>query len=319
MAFRDTIGHNKQTNILKGLIRNNRLPSSFLLKGESGIGKKLTAVNLAKAINCLNLIENDCCDRCISCRKIDSRVHPDLFILEQEGLEITINQIRGLEEFIFLRPIEGKKRVVIIDNCHQMNIHAQNAFLKTLEEPPPDCILILVTSSPDRMLDTILSRCFQIAFMPLSKEDFMAFIENHGVTADKHLLELCSGCLGPILSGDIKAKVESFYQNLNEMHRGEVKEKWADNQEVQAWFNLALIYIRDRLLYSLMGTEARPLLKPPQGGADVTMALDAYDRLLSIMLNLDSNLNKKILWNIAREMLAKPTCLQVSTKGDENM
>jgi DNA polymerase-3 subunit delta' len=303
MALRDIIGHHKQKNILKGLIRNKRLPSSLLFKGEAGIGKRLTAINFAKVINCLKPNDNDCCDHCISCRKIDSKVHPDVFYLEQGEVEITIDQIRALEDFIFLKPSEGNKRVVIIDNSHQMNVNAQNAFLKTLEEPPPDCILILITSSPDKMLDTIRSRCFQIGFTPLPKEKFRAFIERQELTTDKGLLELCSGCIGSLLSGELKVRVESFYQYLDEMHRGEVKERWADNQEVQAWFNLALVYLRDRLLYTLMGAEAQPLLHTPTETVSIEEAIEAYEKMLSIVMDLDNNLNKKILWNLSKEVV----------------
>ncbi|MEK6653183.1 MAG: DNA polymerase III subunit delta', partial [Nitrospirota bacterium] len=148
MALKDIIGQEKAINILLGTLSQNRIPSSYLFAGESGIGKKFTAVNFAKTLNCLNSQPSDCCDECPSCKKIDSQTHPDFMMVTPEKSEIRVEEVRAIEEALSFAPYEGKRKVVIVDEAEAMNASAANAFLKTLEEPPPQSIIILIASSP---------------------------------------------------------------------------------------------------------------------------------------------------------------------------
>jgi len=221
MALRDVIGQEKPVNILLRTIQRGRIPSSYLFAGESGIGKKFTALNLAKALNCQSreqraesreihnklakppsptfnspltkgghrgvkrghggIIDNwslfDCCDECSSCKKIDSGVHPDFLLISPEGGQIRIEEIRAIDDMLSFKPFEGRLKVVIVDDADTMNSYAANAFLKTLEEPPQDSLIILVSSNSDRLPDTIRSRCSRVNFTPLSHEACRKVIE----------------------------------------------------------------------------------------------------------------------------------------------
>jgi DNA polymerase-3 subunit delta' len=199
MALRDVIGQEKAVNILLRTLQRERIPSSYLFAGESGIGKKFTAVNLAKALNCLkpamsnelqvtsknqtqkseqnsSLVTRhsslifDCCDECSSCKKIDAGVHPDFLFLEPESGQIRIEEIRAIDNTLSLKPFEGRWKIVIVDEAHMMNSYAANAFLKTLEEPPRESLIILISSNADRLPDTIRSRCSRLNFTPLNNE-----------------------------------------------------------------------------------------------------------------------------------------------------
>jgi DNA polymerase-3 subunit delta' len=199
VALVDVIGQEKAGNILLRTLQRERIPSSYLFAGESGIGKKFTAVNLAKAINCQkpamgnelqvtskNQTQNselnsslvtrhsslifDCCDKCSSCKKIDAGVHPDFLFIEPESGQIRIEEIRAIEDTLSLKPFEGRWKIVIVDEAHMMNSYAANAFLKTLEEPPRESLIILISSNADRLPDTIRSRCSRLNFTPLNNE-----------------------------------------------------------------------------------------------------------------------------------------------------
>ncbi len=303
MAFKDILGHKKQIRILKGLIRKDRIPSSVLLKGESGIGKRATFINLVKSVNCLSSVDYDCCDLCNSCRKIDRGIHPDVRVLEDTEKEITIEQIRAIEDFVFTRPCEGRKKALIIDNAQNMNLYAQNAFLKTLEEPPPDCMLILITSMPDLLLDTIKSRCFQIAFSPLAAEEFRLFAERLN-PVNETLKALYQGCPGALFSEQTETEVNNFFAKLKDMEAEEAKEKWKDGKEMKDWLGFGLVYLRDRALYALMGDESPRLIGLRHTKkTSLNEILRAYEGFLALFLRSDSNLNKKIVWNLTKELL----------------
>jgi len=151
--------------ILKEGIRRNRIFSSYLFVGPAGAGKLEAAKKFAKAVNCLSE-NNKPCEICLSCKKINSQIHPDVFFVEPKGPSsfIGIDQIREVIQKANLKPYEGKSKVFIINNAHSMNVQASNAFLKTLEEPPENTIFILISRSKELLLSTIVSRCHIIRF-----------------------------------------------------------------------------------------------------------------------------------------------------------
>jgi len=171
MSFKDILGQAKPINILQKALSGGKLAHAYLFYGSSGAGKVFTAVNFAKALNCLNNASNptDCCDECASCKKIDSGNHIDVrwISLLKGKSEISIEQIRQMQAQINLRPYEARYKVFSIQDAEHMNEEAQSALLKTLEEPPAKSIIILTTSNPEALLGTILSRCQSIKFFPL--------------------------------------------------------------------------------------------------------------------------------------------------------
>lgn len=169
MSFKNVLGQDRQIEVIRKAIENNRVPHAYLFLGEEGVGKRSTALTLAKALNCC-VEPTDSCDECDSCRKITSGNHPDVIIVEPEGNLIKINQIRELQRSLKYKPYEGKKRVCIIANAEKMNLTATNSMLKILEEPPPDVVLILITTSPNLLLSTINSRCQRLKFQPLANK-----------------------------------------------------------------------------------------------------------------------------------------------------
>ena len=176
MSFGDIVGHEKQIAQLQNAFNQGRIPHAFLFHGPEGVGKKTTALAFAKALNCLANIP-DSCGVCSSCRKADHRNHLDIIVLAPEGQFIKIQAIRDLQERLKFKPREGKKRICIIDEAERMNDAAANALLKTLEEPPPANLIILVSPRPFQLPPTILSRCRQLRFNPLAEEKEASFLQ----------------------------------------------------------------------------------------------------------------------------------------------
>ena len=184
MTLASVVGQPRAIDALLSALRGGSVHHAYLFAGPEGVGKELAAVGLAQALTCPEK-PNEGCGSCSSCTRISKGAHPDVSWLMpdaqrvERGLagrsdiqgtpsrEIRVEQIRGLLERITLRGLESKRKVAIVADAHMMNPQAQNAFLKTLEEPPSDTTLILLASAPDKMLPTIRSRCSKVSFGPL--------------------------------------------------------------------------------------------------------------------------------------------------------
>jgi DNA polymerase-3 subunit delta' len=189
MSFKAIKGQDKPIHILQCYIEQSRLEGGYLFIGPEGVGKRLVAKTLAKAVNCLE-DGLDACDRCASCIKIENNRHPDVHIIEDVEPEINpvrsttqlntsekasngikIESIRQLQRDISLKPYEGKRKVFIIDNAHKLTAEAQSAVLKILEEPPKGSLIILLSDKPALLFKTIVSRCKMLKFFPLKRTE----------------------------------------------------------------------------------------------------------------------------------------------------
>ena len=231
MPFRDVVGHRRIIELLSRSVTRGSVPPSLIFAGHRGVGKRLVAQSLAQAVNCLapltdgstpaDLVSSkprnrrpplpallfDACGQCAVCTRIPRGMHPDVVTIEPgESGSIKIETVRDLIERAAYRPFEGRRRVAIIDDADAMVAGAQNALLKTLEEPPSASMFILVTSRPDVLLDTVRSRCHRLRFRPLSEDDVAAALVARGrPTAEaKTIAANAEGSLGRALvtSGD---------------------------------------------------------------------------------------------------------------------
>ncbi len=157
--------------LLSSIIRKERIPSGLLLWGPEGVGKRLAAFEMAKAVNCLDM-QGDACDACLSCRKAISGNHPDIKLIVPAGKArmIKVDVVEDMNQTTAFRPFEGRRRIFIIEEADRMNEAAQNHFLKTLEEPASPTLFVLVTSHPRALLPTIRSRCQPVRFGSLRVE-----------------------------------------------------------------------------------------------------------------------------------------------------
>lgn len=143
------------------------LPQSLLLLGPPGVGKQQAAIALFQFLHCNSPQKNDSCGFCGSCLKIAKGQHPDLFRISAQGEQIVVDDFREFRTKIHFKPIEGKIRMVLINEAHRMNVTTANSLLKTLEEPPNHTRFVLITHEKSLLLPTVLSRCQFIQFTPL--------------------------------------------------------------------------------------------------------------------------------------------------------
>src|SRR3954464_9208418 len=225
MPFRDVVGHARLVGLLSRSVAGGTLPPSLLFAGPAGVGKQLTALAVAQALNCTNTTTGsglraegsagssfDACGVCPACTRIARGVHPDvLFVTPGDSGAIKIDQVRDVIDRAQYRPFEGKRRVVIIDDADALVVGAQNALLKTLEEPTPSSVFILVAARPDMLLPTVLSRCPQLRFRPLSLEEMTtALVANGRPDAEARAVAAAAdGSLGQALQASAVEFLES--------------------------------------------------------------------------------------------------------------
>ena len=183
MAFRDVVGHDSLLRLVGQAVARATLPPSLMFVGPDGVGKRLVAVALAQAQNCAavrstDTVEADACGTCPICRRIERASFPDVLLLEPgENASITIDPVRRAIGQSTYRPFEGRKRVVIVDDADRLVVQAQNALLKTLEEPTDSSQFVLITSRPDLLLPTVTSRCQRLNFGQLTVDEVVEVLE----------------------------------------------------------------------------------------------------------------------------------------------
>ena len=225
MPFRQITGHRRTLALLTGSVALGSLPPSLIFSGPAGVGKRRAALALAQALNCPVPLHDvsmhpvgqgfspatgspeglphvrreavlavDACGECPSCRRIQRLVHPDVILLQpdEDTRNIRVEDVRALTEGLGYRPFEAKWRVVVIDEADTLVPFAQNALLKTLEEPPTSSVFVLVTARPDALLDTVRSRCPRVRFAPLTVEQVALVLEREHAVPSVEALALAS-------------------------------------------------------------------------------------------------------------------------------
>lgn len=222
--FSTLIGNEEVKQTLRQLLTAARVPGSLLFTGETGIGKKLFALELAKSLNCRSRIGVEACDQCSSCRRISNSTfppfgkdeddkarliwseHTDVAMARPYKQIIRVPVMRELEREANFRPFEGVARVFIVEDAEYMNDQAANALLKTLEEPPATSHLILTSTNPMALLATIRSRCQMIRFAPIAVSEVEKFLIEQQNTAPKDaalLARTSGGSIGRALAADV--------------------------------------------------------------------------------------------------------------------
>ena len=181
-------GHDRVVDDLRRAASGGRLPHAMLFVGPEGVGKRSFARRLAQAVLCERSPEAalEPCGQCPGCRQVASGDHPDLHEVgrPEDRHELPIVVIRQLGHELSFKPMRGTRKVAIIDDADDLNPEAANAFLKTLEEPAEGALLILVGTSAELQLDTIVSRCRVVRFEPLPEPELAAVLQEHGLADD---------------------------------------------------------------------------------------------------------------------------------------
>ena len=317
MAFKDIVGNSGVKKILHRILRQKKLPNSLLFAGHEGIGKKETALVVAKALNCLKK-SSDSCEECAHCRAINNGNFPDVMVISPAKDFLKIDQMRFLKDTAHLKPMAGHKRVFIVVEAEKMNDEASNSLLKILEEPPLFSHIILVTPNPYRLIPTIKSRCQVFQFSPIPKEEIQKALVDKGIQPEKaQILSLqVDGNLKLALSldwEDVQSQRKKAWHLFLALHKREnaapllkqlstsrkdAREELKNTLEILASFCRDVILIKEKAKSGfLLNPDFEEDLEELARSVTQDQALDSLAEIDIAIASLRRNLNVNILVN----------------------
>ena len=261
--FKDIIGHEQVIQHLQNAIRQKRFSHAYLLCGEEGSGKRLVAEAFAKTVLCeeAGIVA---CGKCKSCKQIESGNHPDYRPVVREKATLGVKEIREqVTADVQIKPYSSAYKIYFIDEAEKMTEEAQNALLKTIEEPPEYAVFLLAVSRQELLLQTILSRCVLLPFYPVATEKVKRFLmESKGVP--DYLAEGAAAFSGGFVGRAVRfAESEEFTEQrkdvlhlvkyIDEMTMAEIMENVklfsAKKDAADSYLDMMLLWYRDVLLY----------------------------------------------------------------------
>ena len=230
MAWNGVLGHDNIVHQFLAALQNGRLASTYLFLGPSGIGKRLFARTLAQALFCeqSSPAELNPCNQCPACQQVRAGSHPDLIqvSLEDGKSAVSIAQIAGDDEHrgsqglcyeLHLKPFSASRRVAIIDDADYLSVEAANAMLKTIEEPPPGALIILIGTSRQRQFPTVLSRSQVINFLPLEVDQLVESLSS-GLIEEPQQAETLASLAGGSVERALTVSDESFLETRRDFY-----------------------------------------------------------------------------------------------------
>ncbi|MGO1369938.1 MAG: DNA polymerase III subunit delta' [Senegalia sp. (in: firmicutes)] len=314
MDFSDIIGQDRIKNNLKHAIKNYSIAHAYIFEGEAGIGKSMMAQAFSKVLLCK---ENDsyACGKCSSCIKFDSLNHPDFHVEEKAAKSFKKEQIENIMKEIRTLPYEDGKKIFLIKDADKMTPEAQNAFLKTLEEPPDDTIIILNVENTKSLLPTIISRSQRLKFSPLKSIDIKNYIEEkYNIDSEKShfIANFSNGNMGRAIDLSDSSDFNNLREELiNIINTSIEKENFRvftqsdffeeNKEDIDLIFNMMITWFRDLLIYKnmkehelIINSDKKNVLKNQAFKLSNRRIHDIIDDVLQTKDNIMSNVNLKI-------------------------
>ncbi len=321
MTYEQIIGHERQKNILRRAIEADRLAHAYLFEGPEGIGKRLMALALVRAIFCSN---GSGCGECTPCRKVDHNNHPDLHLFEPDGKQIKIEQIRELQRELSFRPLEAKMKICLVDQADRMNASAANALLKTLEEPSANTLIILLSARPEALLVTVRSRCQRLPFARLPQKHIEAALRDNRNLDERsaHVLAaLAEGSFLRALGRDQEFYLEKrreILKSVTALSAASIlpllelastlaaeKEMAPDILEVlQSFYRDLVVHQQGRPDEVLINIDLMDKIKRVSSREDTFSLLRKLEAILACRRNLDRNVNLQLNFEVLLMALA---------------
>ena len=263
--FKDIIGQESIKKHLQTAIKTGNLSHAYIINGEYGSGRQTIASALAKTIQCQSKTDDtDACGVCTSCKQAESHNHPDIKYITHDKTSISVNDIR--EQLTNdIKPYSSEYKIYIIPDANKMTEQAQNALLKTIEEPPVYAIIILLTENCDSLLPTIRSRCVTLTMNPVEKDKICTYLENKFQLEPEQAqiaANYCQGNIGKAIrfasSSDfieMKNQVLKLLKNLDSMDIASIidtiKEFSTHKNDINDYLDLMLLWYRDVLMFKV--------------------------------------------------------------------
>lgn len=314
IRFQEIIGQQQIKDHLQSALEQNNISHAYLFCGDAGSGRHTMAMAFARALLCENPTDHhDACGNCKSCKQAASANHPDIHIITHEKFNIRVDEIREqLNNDIQIKPYSSPYKVYIIPDAHRMNEQAQNALLKTLEEPPAYAVIILLADNESSLLPTINSRCVKLQMNPVSKEEISAYLVNK-LQMEKDVADIaagfCQGNIGQALrfaqSEDFQAmkdQVLGLLKQIDDMPlysiMDVIRSFAKDKGNFYDYLDLMLLWYRDILMYKatkdtnllLYRDEYTAITKQAskRGYEDLERIIEAINK---VKIRLDANVN----------------------------
>ena len=288
---------------LVDLLTTHPLPRACLFSGAEGVGKKTLALLLAARANCSASSGEDRCGQCGSCKKVEPGHHLDIWLFRPERNAIRIEVMRKMSQEVRFRPFEGRLRFFIVEEAEKLTEEAANSILKTLEEAPSTCRIILVSAHPRRILSTIRSRCQIFSFRPLSVHQIHQCLVRESREDAQIRATLGRGNLSAALSMDVRSTQEDRDRLLDLLCL------WVENQSFGAVFKAAekepfrsQLKLRDKTRHylDLLEVLIQDLHCLRVGTPDRLVNQDRLDRLESLSQGVDLDWMARFLYHIGR-------------------
>ena len=311
MTFETITGHNQQKKILRRALDSQRIAHAYLFEGLEGIGKRMMALAFARVLLCQ---KGSGCGECTACLKVDHHNHPDIHLLDADGANIKIDKIRSLQQDLSLRPLEGCYKVSLIDGAEYLTTGAANALLKTLEEPQPGTLIILITNQPEKLLSTIRSRCQRLPFSRLPKQQVAAILAQKLDLSDTEatiLAALSEGSFKKALGSNRDIFLEKrckLIQSLSALSSGSIipsfsfaEELDADKEALADILDIFQSFYRDLLLLKhgcaeeeLVNLDLLEVLQRQNRSTTTAGLLQKLKALESARFHLQRNVNRRL-------------------------
>lgn len=301
--FKDIIGQDQiKTHLLDGILQGN-ISHAYIINGETGSGRRLLASALTKALLCENRsAQGDACGVCKSCKQADSNNHPDVRFVTHEKASISVDDIREqLINDITIKPYSSAYKIYIIPDANKMTEQAQNALLKTIEEPPEYAIIILLTTNADTFLQTILSRCVMLNIRPV-KEDIIKnqLTSQYGVGdyEARVAATFSNGNPGKAIKlatseefKELKQYVVGMFMSLEKGGMdiiGEaIKKTGTFKKQIDEYFSLMRIWFRDILVYKATNEEDQIIFQDEYMTIEKMSQTYSFDDINDILKAID--------------------------------
>lgn len=317
-SFEQIIGHKKIISHFEEAVRMEKVSHAYLLSGEEGSGKMTLAKAFAKALLCE---KKEGCGECTACKQIDSGNHPDLIYISHEKYEIRVDEIRkGVNDTIGIKPYSSDYKVYIIDDADRMNQGAQNALLKTLEEPPAYAVILLLTNNKDRLLDTILSRCVTMKLESIKQKDIISYLEENTDAKNTDIQFAAAFSLGNIGKALHIVQTEEFKEMLQEglhilthIHSMEVYEviSYLKNltlykEQIYDFLDIIMVWYRDMLILKTTGSLNHLVYKDRYRqlkDQEIYISFEGISHVLGELEKARKRLAANVNFEVAMEML----------------